>query len=82
LEKWKEKYNEYFDTHIISAKLDGVSGMFSNVDGNIKIYTRGDGIFGQDISHLKNYITFPKISNTYNNLFVRGEFIIPKEIFE
>ena len=43
-----------------------------------KLYTRGDGITGQDISHLIKYLhNLPNIKN----IVIRGEFIIPRDIF-
>ena len=45
--KWKETYH---GPYVITCKLDGVSALY---DGrHHKLYTRGDGIEGQDISHL------------------------------
>ena len=38
-----------------------------------KLYTRGNGIIGSDISHLLNYIKFQNVSSNY---IVRGELII------
>lgn len=72
--KYKKKYP---GPYLISDKLDGVSGMIVYNCDNIKLYTRGNGREGQDISHLYKYISgFPKIQD---NLAVRGEFIISKE---
>ena len=71
LVSWKSKYT---GPYVLSCKLDGVSGMY--VDG--KLYTRGDGKVGQDISHLISHLKLPKIKD----YAVRGEFIIPKLVFE
>jgi DNA ligase (NAD+) len=85
LNKWIKKYpndNKY----IISDKLDGISGLlhYSPVDDNnpeIKLYTRGDGNTGQDISYLLKFINFiPNIENK-EELSVRGELIITKDNF-
>jgi len=74
--KYKKKYQ---GPYLISDKLDGVSGMFVYDGDNIKLYTRGNGREGQDISHLHNYISgFPKIKKL-DKLAVRGEFIISKD---
>ena len=73
--KYKKKYP---GPYLISDKLDGVSGMFVYDGDNIKLYTRGNGREGQDISHLHKYISgFPKIKKQ-DKLAVRGEFIISK----
>lgn len=79
--KYKKKYP---GPYLISDKLDGVSGLvtYTNSDGklNIKLYTRGNGIEGKDITHLYEYINgFPNIKKLDDNLAVRGEFIISKE---
>lgn len=67
-----------------SLKLDGVSGMIVYKNGQVdKVYLRGNGDIGGDISFVKNKIHFPKIEiNQYKNVVVRGEFIISKEDFE
>lgn len=80
LKNWTNKYKEIY---MISDKLDGVSGMIyiKNKD-NVKIYTRGNGVNGQNISYLKNFIIgIPKIINE-DEIIVRGEFIIKKKVFE
>lgn len=77
LTKWKAKYK---GPYVISAKLDGVSGMYV-LDGKKapKLYTRGDGKYGQDISHIIPYLTLP--TTTTDKLVIRGEFIIQKSVF-
>ena len=73
--KWKEKYA---GPYVISAKLDGVSGLYSTENGTAKLYTRGDGKVGQDISYFIPYLQLPKDEN----ISIRGEFIINRHIFE
>jgi len=74
LDSWKQKYK---GPYILSCKLDGVSGLYTTEGSVPKLYTRGNGIVGQDISHLIPYLRLPKTKN----IVVRGEFIIPKEVF-
>jgi len=75
LPTWVKKYK---GPYILSCKLDGVSGLYTT-EGNVpKLYTRGDGKVGQDISHLIPYLRLPK----KQGIVVRGEFIIAKAIFE
>ena len=74
LNKWKEKYN---GPYVISCKLDGVSGLYSTEGDIPKLYTRGNGTTGQDISHLIPYLKLPKTKN----ITIRGEFIIKKSVF-
>lgn len=82
LEKWKRTYK---GPYVLSCKLDGVSGLYTTAmeteDGNIKtpkLYTRGNGIVGQDVSHLIPYLKLP----TANGVVLRGEFIISKSTFQ
>ena len=75
LPNWKGKYK---GPYVLSCKLDGVSGMYSTEGEEAKLYTRGDGKIGQDITHLLNVLNLP---NT-NGHVVRGEFIILKSVFE
>ena len=78
LEKWVKKYNNPA-SYIISEKLDGISCLIVYNNDNIKIYTRGDGKYGQDISHLKYKIKdLPKLLKTTSKIAVRGELIISK----
>ena len=72
---WKQKFA---GPYIVSCKLDGVSGLYDCTKEQPKLYTRGDGKVGQDISHLLPYLHLPKLLGTV----VRGEFIIKKKIFE
>lgn len=69
--------------YVVSEKLDGVSCLLIwKGTGSIELYTRGDGVFGADISYLRSYIqgipTLPK----KEKLAIRGELIIPKKEFE
>ena len=75
LANWMAKYK---GPYVLSCKLDGVSGLYSTEGSTPKLYTRGDGKVGQDISHLIPYLRLPKTKG----VVIRGEFIIPKAIFE
>lgn len=75
LEKWKQIYK---GPYILSCKLDGVSGLYVTEGDKPKLYTRGDGKIGQDVSHFIPYLRLPK----EKGLAIRGEFIIPKNIFD
>ena len=65
---------KYTGPYVLSCKLDGVSGLYTTEGSEPKLYTRGDGKVGQDISHLIPYLRLPKTKN----IVIRGEFIIPK----
>ncbi len=75
LSNWTAKYR---GPYILSCKLDGVSGLYSTEGTQPKLYTRGDGNVGQDISHLIPFLRLPKTKG----IVIRGEFIIPKALFE
>jgi len=68
---------------LITEKLDGVSGLFVCKNGKNKLYTRGDGTIGADISYVIQYIdTIPDIKDMEENIVVRGELIIEKKAFD
>ena len=74
---WKNKYT---GPYVISCKLDGVSGMYVLEPGQMgKLYTRGNGLVGQDISHLIGHLKLPTASAS--RLVIRGELIMPKAVF-
>jgi NAD-dependent DNA ligase len=75
LANWCAKYK---GPYVLSCKLDGVSGLYTTEGATPKLYTRGDGKVGQDISHLIPHLRLPKTKG----IVIRGEFIIPKQIFE
>ena len=70
--------NKYKGPYVLSCKLDGVSGLYSTEGETPKLYTRGDGKVGQDISHLLETLKLP----TTKGIVVRGEFLISKATFE
>lgn len=80
INKFKEKYP---GNYVISDKLDGNSGLMMISKGVAKLYTRGDGKIGQDISHVLPFIKgIPDITKQKKELAVRGELIISKNAFE
>jgi len=74
LTNWTTKYK---GPYVLSCKLDGVSGLYTTIGPEPKLYTRGDGLVGQDISYLIPHLKLPKTKD----IAIRGEFIIPKEVF-
>ncbi len=74
--KWKKKFN---GPYIYSDKLDGTSALL--ILPNNKLYTRGNGTTGTDISSILKFIS--KIPNyeKKNKIVVRGELIISKKKF-
>uniref|UniRef100_A0A6C0I337 DNA polymerase beta n=1 Tax=viral metagenome TaxID=1070528 RepID=A0A6C0I337_9ZZZZ len=75
LSNWKQKY---VGPYVLSCKLDGVSGLYSTEGDVPRLYTRGNGIVGQDITHILRVLNLP----TNKGIVVRGEFIIPKAVFD
>jgi DNA ligase (NAD+) len=75
LNSWTAKFK---GPYLLSCKLDGVSGLYTTEGKEPKLYTRGDGKVGQDISHLIPFLRLPKTKG----VVIRGEFIIPKALFE
>jgi len=75
LKEWMAKYK---GPYILSCKLDGVSGLYTTEGSVPKMYTRGNGTVGQDISYLIPHLKLPKTKG----IAIRGEFIIPKAVFD
>ena len=65
LQKWKDKYKV---PYVLSAKLDGISGLYSTENNEQKLYTRGNGEVWQDISHLIPFLRLP----TTPDITIRG----------
>lgn len=80
LTNWKKR--NYCNTEfIIEEKLDGVSCLIV-YDDTIKLYTRGNGKVGTDISHLKPYFNNIPTKNVPKHIKIRGELIISKNDFK
>ena len=79
LKRWLLKFK---GPYVISSKLDGISGLLIYNNSSIKLYTRGDGTYGQDITHMLQYIKLPNINhNDFKILAIRGELIMKSNIF-
>lgn len=82
--KWVDKFSSKKNC-VIMEKLDGMSALlfFSKKKGEpkIRMYSRGSGSTGRDISHMLSYIKFPRFPNlNWETFAVRGELIIPKNL--
>ena len=75
LDKFKQSYK---GPYVISAKLDGVSALYSTEKEQANLYTRGDGKYGHLINHLIPYLKLP----TEKNITLRGELMIKEELFK
>ena len=81
-EKWT---NEFSGPYVLSDKLDGISGLLVMHNHKLKLYTRGDGMYGSDISGILPYINVFKRSvrvDMPNNCAIRGELIMSRKRFE
>jgi DNA ligase (NAD+) len=74
LSKWQQTYK---GPYVLSCKLDGISGLYSTEGSKPKLYTRGNGTIGQDITRFLPYLNLPK----EKGITIRGEFIINKATF-
>jgi NAD-dependent DNA ligase/DNA polymerase/3'-5' exonuclease PolX len=77
LDAWARKYS---GPYLLSCKLDGVSGLYIMDEKTPKLYTRGNGTIGQDITHFLSSISLPR-GQPGSQIAVRGEFILPKKTF-
>lgn len=82
LSKWIKNFP---GPYVLSDKLDGISAqLYKDKNGIFKLYSRGNGIDGQDISHLIKFIIDKKVKLTEieNGTSIRGEIIISKKNFK
>jgi DNA ligase (NAD+) len=70
LSAFKKKYP---GDYMVSDKLDGISALYVVKGGEARLYTRGDGTYGQDISHLLSNLSLPRPPAEVS---VRGELMI------
>ena len=75
LNKFKQTFK---GPYVISAKVDGVSALYSTESGTPNLYKKGDGKYGFLINHLLPYLNLPK----EQNITLRGELIIKEETFK
>jgi DNA ligase (NAD+) len=64
---------------IVQGKIDGLSATAIYMDGKLKtVATRGDGVIGQDITHIAKFVNIPSKIEHKGRVEVRGELYIPK----
>ena len=78
INNWISKYPE---NYVIMSKLDGISALLYKEGACTKLFTRGNGTMGKDISHLLKYLKIPDLSS-YTNITVRGELLVQKELYK
>ena len=77
---WLKKFNR--GHYVVSGKLDGISALYSTEGDEPKLYTRGNGKIGQDISYLIPYLNISESISISLPITIRGEFIIKKKLFD
>ena len=95
LSNWTTRQKKNDQVYNISDKLDGVSALLVYTNNEqIKLFTRGDGTDGTDISNLVKYLDLPdyetikkyciknKIKGDKNLIAFRGELIIKESTFK
>lgn len=64
----------------MSDKLDGISLLLQKTGGALRLYTRGDGTTGTDVTRVLGYIGgIPDIDELPEECMVRGEAIIRRD---
>lgn len=71
---WASDTNSF----VVSEKLDGVSFLYLKENGKRKLFTRGDGKYGQDISAFIRHLKLPDPKTEV----IRGELIITDTKFK
>jgi len=80
---------QYNGPYLISDKLDGISALLDINNNVLKMYTRGDGTYGSDITHLIEFINIVNLNNIHDYLkqnklkriILRGELVMKLETF-
>jgi len=83
IEAWINRLDlDETEDFILEPKIDGLSATCRYIDGRLMyVATRGDGLEGQDISHIKQYVEdikeeIPDVAGIFE---VRGELYLPKD---
>lgn len=75
LDRWKRKMSTAgVKSYLITEKLDGISALYVSQGGRKKLYLRGDGVKGVDISGLIGPLGLPV---GVSDFAVRGELVLP-----
>ena len=78
INNWIKKYNE---DYVIMSKLDGISGLLYKNGHIVKLFTRGNGVEGKDVSHLIKYFEIPNL-NSHSEITIRGEILVKQHIYD
>lgn len=77
INNWIKKYKE---DYVIMSKLDGISGLLYKNGHTLKLFTRGNGVEGKDVSHLIKYFDIPNL-NSHSEITIRGEIIVKQKVY-
>ena len=83
INRWIDKYsNDDGELEVVEmSKLDGISALLNKDGCGIKLYTRGNGKSGKDISQLIPYLKIPDLSS-HSEICIRGELLVKMDIYE
>lgn len=77
---WLKKINALMFSILVEPKVDGMSANIVYDKGKlILIATRGDGLIGQDVTHVSKYMKIPQTIDLKTRVEVRGEFHLSKK---
>ena len=77
ISNWIKKYKE---DYVIMSKLDGISGLLYKNGHTLKLFTRGNGTEGKDVSHLIKYFNIPNL-NAHSEITIRGEILVKQDTY-
>lgn len=77
-DRWIQKNNE---SVYVTDKLDGVSALCIRTSQDTRLYTRGNGSVGSDISSMIPYINGIPDTQKVKSFIVRGELLVSKKAF-
>lgn len=81
--KWLDKFG---GPYVVSHKVDGISVMwYRDSNGKVDLFTRGDGIKGQNITGILKYIDIGDVKvppTPKKEVAVRGELIMSKAVWD
>jgi NAD-dependent DNA ligase len=80
----KEKELQLFVTknsgeYVVMDKVNGNAGLYEVIAGKARLYNRGDGSTGSDLSHILQYLNLPMLPF---NVHIKGELVVDKKDYE
>lgn len=82
LKDYSDSFNPIENTYVVSDKLDGASALLIYEKGELKMYTRGNGKIGRNISTIAQNMLIPHYSFVPEGSMIRGELIVTKQNFQ